>query len=1021
MLNPDKNLPFQLIEDIISGQTVLFLGDGIYFPEAEQLLRARLCKRLLALIEDETILIDRSSFAKVAQYFELKTERSTLIRNLKDLFNESRIEPSHIQYQLARLPIRVIMTTNYDELTEKAYEIEKKNIIRIVRNEDIFYDDPEKTLFVKLHGTISQPDSLVLTENDLTDLWGRLSAISIVTQYYLATKTLIFLGFDLNDNIFYNIISQTTQVVNRHKRSSYFVQENISPYDAILWEKRGFKIINLQLDDFLLKLEKSIKDSKFKPTDNFSLINSLDKDIGVTQKHIRPYKFLDYYTEDDKDLFYGRESDIFLLCRKILSHNLVVIFGKSGTGKTSLIKAGIIPSLNKEGYIPIYIRVSDNPIRTIQQDVMKFIRPKKNRSNISVDLELDLSALFVKYGIGKRFVLMLDQFEELFLFSGDKIRFELAKTLNELLLTKEIDVRLLFSIREDYLAYLDEFKSVLPDIYGNLHRITKLGSNAELVITEPAKSFGISFTPEVVLAIIQDLWEDGVDPAQLQIVCDNLYENSIRQSHKKEDGARTIIGLEDYKKLGRSSKILAEYVDLVLGEFNKEEQDIAKKLLKELVTSVGTKVAHTAQHIQSGLYQYDSSRITDVLKTLIKNRLVRPLERDSQHLVELSHEYLIEKIKYWTSEDDVIIKNAREMLDREISNWKSLRLLMEPNKFEVFCRLKDLPFRFSEIDIDLLLRCSLRYGIETNHWFQKAKEIDFDIVNLLNAEYETENTNVKLNILELLTNIDEQIAIPILRQSLSDAIISVRNCAISVLCSYNTKSSLNTLAGNLPKDLILIPAGNYVLGSNTYPDEGPARKIFLDNYLIDKYPVTNQQYYQFIRTSGKTTIPSSWETGIFPEDKANHPVTGITWYQAMEYALWAKADLPTEAEWEKAARGDNSDWNYPWGKDFDATKCNTWEARQGGTTPVNKYEHGVSPYGVADMSGNTLEWTRDWFGVYQAAHTPPKTGTHKVVRGGAWYLDEVDARCTYRRRKLPTEIAALGQGCGFRCVLRINM
>ncbi|WP_405728680.1 formylglycine-generating enzyme family protein [Streptomyces sp. NBC_00028] len=149
------------------------------------------------------------------------------------------------------------------------------------------------------------------------------------------------------------------------------------------------------------------------------------------------------------------------------------------------------------------------------------------------------------------------------------------------------------------------------------------------------------------------------------------------------------------------------------------------------------------------------------------------------------------------------------------------------------------------------------------------------------------------------------------------------------------------------KVMTLVEAGIYLAG----PDN---RSIWLEPYLIDVYPTTNEDYQRFVLATGHRP-PQHWPAGQCPTALANHPVVWVTWHDAAAYARWAGKDLPSARQWEKAARGPRGRI-YPWGNEPTAAKANTAEAGIGATTQVSRYQSGVSPFGVFDLCGNVWEW-----------------------------------------------------------------
>ncbi|MBN2394269.1 MAG: SUMF1/EgtB/PvdO family nonheme iron enzyme, partial [Anaerolineae bacterium] len=257
----------------------------------------------------------------------------------------------------------------------------------------------------------------------------------------------------------------------------------------------------------------------------------------------------------------------------------------------------------------------------------------------------------------------------------------------------------------------------------------------------------------------------------------------------------------------------------------------------------------------------------------------------------------------------------------------------------------------------------------------------------------------------------------------------------------------------LDVELVYIPPGDFVMGSDPRQDEFvqdeelPQHTLTLPEYYLARTPVTNRQYLTFVQVCGYRR-PEHWPSSVikpddFPENQANHPVTNVTWYDAMAYCEWLteqlrveecqvkvwraeqwetigingkawRFHLPSEAEWEKAARGTDGRL-YPWGNLWDAKRCSTKESRSVATTPVDAYPLGASPYGVLDMAGNVWEWTRTIWGVdvLKALFTYPYNSAdgredeevskpmHRVLRGGSYNYERDAARCASRNRLMP--------------------
>jgi formylglycine-generating enzyme required for sulfatase activity len=215
-----------------------------------------------------------------------------------------------------------------------------------------------------------------------------------------------------------------------------------------------------------------------------------------------------------------------------------------------------------------------------------------------------------------------------------------------------------------------------------------------------------------------------------------------------------------------------------------------------------------------------------------------------------------------------------------------------------------------------------------------------------------------------------------------------------------------------PAGMTYVPGGSFFMGSNDGDTiSKPPHFKSVEPFFIDTTEVTNAQYAEFIKATGQVP-PRSWPEGVYPEAEANFPVTGINWYEAAEYAAWKGKRLPTEAEWEFAARGTDGR-TYPWGDEWDASLANAGEDSKG-LRPVG--QGGVSPFGIYDMSGNAWEWTASDARSYPGGKEFPWSRMRlKIIRGGNWQSDERSAT-TYFRGFYGAAGEREYNGTSFRCV-----
>jgi hypothetical protein len=367
-----------------------------------------------------------------------------------------------------------------------------------------------------------------------------------------------------------------------------------------------------------------------------------------------PYPFLSSFAEGDAGRFFGREQEVNILVADIVTARLVVLFAKTGTGKTSLINAGVVPVLTQRGYETYYVRVQKDPVVSARAALRRDHPTMFDDDGAFGEQLVDLSA-----DIGRPIVVFFDQFEEFFLYVANdepELADAFVAAIGDIYDAEDSGVHVVFSMREEFFVELDLLRDRVPTIYhadSNLRLQHLRPDQAERAIVGPAEGAGVTIAQEVVAAVVADLgrWAGGrdlplVEPAQLQIVCDGLWS-------RRDGGAIT---LADYRALGSGAAegtvaqaILARRVRRELESIERREDlELVAVILPLLRSDRGTKLIRDVDALaqlisldrESGL-----PRLHTVLERLAKAGVVNVrLKRDLMEAVELTHDYLVDRL-----------------------------------------------------------------------------------------------------------------------------------------------------------------------------------------------------------------------------------------------------------------------------------------------------------------------------------------------------------------------------------------
>lgn len=421
----------------------------------------------------------------------------------------------------------------------------------------------------------------------------------------------------------------------------------------------------------------------------------------------RPYKFLDYYTERDARMFFGREQEVEAICSQILSRRSFILHGRSGVGKSSILRAGLMPKLKAQGHFVSVIRSFTDPVHQMVNALSRFSHIEAGEES-NPDQFVQLVRLIRRVDDGCFVIFFLDQFEEFFLLLSEEARSNFLSAARELT-SGDIPVRLVFALREDLLAEMSQLKRAIPEVFHHEYRLKRLSrGQAELAITEPVRAVGCQYEPELVARLLADIGDPaGVDPPQLQIVCDNLYDS------RDENGSIT---LEAYEALGGAPQILAGYLERVLRRFNAEDLLVTKRILTALISEGGQRLVLKATELEARIGSRFGDPAANVLiEELVAARVLRRRRQDGAAWIELAHDFLTPEVTRWLTADEVALKRARGVIERAMENHQAHGLLIDTDAVDLVMPFGEQLGLTGE-EADLLMTSALNRARRAPKW-----------------------------------------------------------------------------------------------------------------------------------------------------------------------------------------------------------------------------------------------------------------------------------------------------------------
>ncbi|MCP4396016.1 MAG: SUMF1/EgtB/PvdO family nonheme iron enzyme, partial [bacterium] len=619
-----------------------------------------------------------------------------------------------------------------------------------------------------------------------------------------------------------------------------------------------------------------------------------------------PYKFLRYYETSDADLFFGRDAIADRIIEKLFPYKLVLMNGKSGSGKTSLINAGLLPRLMDRGYLTFVFRDYGSPAG--DEDCGSPTDLLKNAIMGLKELDLDLSdcpdfACVLRRAateMKRPIAVFLDQFERFFLNLPEKARRQFVHEIKACFDTftgEELD--LVISIREEFYGQLGEFWELIPEFHTQSFPVYLKPLNPEeakeailgpLGKVSTKIDYDPDFLEKVLLPALMRSEEknssgsEQVEPTHLQIVCNTLYDSvKTREKERIERGRVVMIGRELYDDLGGVKGILANYLTDKIKQYGGVEEK-AKRMLKQMIVP-GREESLRGFVTVEQLHERLTGAITreeveKLVEKLVDDRLVEKKELEGEAMYSLTHEYMANMVNSWYDVDELELQRAREFFKRSLSDWKLSRSLIPRKRFKEIKKFKKQleleavgqklfrlsSIKYSAVSCVIVLLILALGAVFMNQSYHKLYLIPQDIGRLrVETAQGTDLPATHVKIFRITGNGEQEsvyngkeipftaklpkglyyIEVPRGKYLVRSPakIGGYPNYASPVLL----RIPLEKLSDDIIKDMVFVPEGRFLAGEDPSDQEHvDERTVMLESFYLDTYEVSNGEYRQFL-------------------------------------------------------------------------------------------------------------------------------------------------------------------------------